>query len=71
MRAPGAELLGHDDLADILERILVEGVAISEVGDLKVDNFLVNLLDFVSMDLALHIESANLAGDAVKFLPKC
>lgn len=58
-----------DNLADILQGILIEGIAVGEASNLQVDGLLMVVLGLVGADLALHVQSTNLAADAVNSLP--
>lgn len=64
-------LAGDNDLADVLQSVLIEGVTIGEAGDLQVDGLLVVVLGLIGADLALHIKAAYLAGDTQEALLLC
>jgi len=70
IRAPFEVLLaGDNNLADVLQGVLVEGVTVGETGDLQVDGLLVVVLGLQSANLALHVQRTNLTGNTVKSLP--
>lgn len=68
---PRTRSLGKDNLADVIQAVLVEGIAVGKVSDLQIDGLLVVVLGLVGVDLALHVQSANSASAPDEQLPLC
>ena len=71
LRGRGVSGLGQHHLADLLQRVSIEGVAIAEVLDHDMDLLLVVVLVLIDMNVTLGIETPDLTGNTEDTLPLC